>query len=48
MKHVRAFLPALLMLGLGAALMAAGPRLGGRDAVFMKAVNLCLECVGIG
>ena len=48
MKNVRAFLPTLLVLGLGAALMVVGTRLGGRDAVFLKAVNLCLECVGIG
>ena len=45
---LKRFGPTLSCIALGGVLMLWGDRLGGRDAVFMKAVNICLECIGIG
>ena len=36
------------LLGTGAALVTAGILLGDPESVFMKAIRICLECVGIG
>ena len=38
----------LLLLGLGAVLVAIGAALGQPAVVMAKAVRVCLECVGIG
>ena len=38
----------LLLLVLGAGLIALGAGLGQTDAVMAKAIRICLECVGIG
>ncbi len=37
-----------LLLVLAAALMACGLGRGEMDVVWKKAVNVCLECIGIG
>lgn len=38
----------LLLLGIGAALVAIGAAMGQPAAVMAKAVRVCMECVGIG
>ena len=38
----------LLLMGIGAALVALGAALGQPAIVMAKAVRVCLECVGIG
>ena len=39
---------AALLILVGMILMVLGVLRGEMDTVFMKAVNICLECVGIG
>ena len=41
-------LPGIALVLLGAALMGIGIALGQSGQVMMKAVRVCLECVGIG
>ena len=38
----------MLLLTAGAVFMAAGIYRGEMATVFIKAVNICLECIGIG
>ncbi len=38
----------LLLMGVGATLIAVGAALGQPAIVMAKAVRVCLECVGIG
>ena len=39
---------ALLLLLAGAACVAIGAWRGEAETVFRKAVNICLECIGLG
>ena len=39
---------ALALMGAGLAFMAVGVARGELEIVFIKAVNVCLECIGIG
>lgn len=39
---------ALVLLLMGAAFMAFGIWRGEMAVVFQKAINICLECIGIG
>ena len=38
----------LILLMLGTAMAVLGALRGEQDTVFMKAINICLECIGIG
>ena len=38
----------VLLLAVAAALITAGLLLGQQSAVLAKAINVCLECIGIG
>lgn len=48
MTFLRKNLPALLLFLLGGVFFALGIARGEQFVVFTKAVNLCLECIGIG
>ncbi len=41
-------LPGLLLSALECACMAAGAYRGELKILFSKAINICLECIGIG
>lgn len=38
----------LALLGLGAVFLVLGAARGEQDTVFIKAVNICMECIGLG
>ena len=48
MSFLRENGPALLLLALGLALLIFGLARGEGEIVFRKAVNICLECIGLG
>lgn len=39
---------ALVLLLIGAAFVGIGVALGEPETVFRKAVNICMECIGLG
>ena len=43
----RVWIP-LTLIGLGAVFLALGAARGEQDVVFIKAVNICMECIGLG
>ena len=48
MSFLRENGPALLLLTLGAVFVLLGLGRGEGEIVFRKAVNICLECIGLG
>lgn len=48
MSAVKRWAPGAVLAAAGLVLMLAGYGAGGADVVFSKAVNICLECIGIG
>ena len=45
---MKAYAPALALLVLGAVFLAVGVWRGEAEVVFRKAVNICMECIGLG
>ena len=45
---VRRFGTPLALMALGAVFLALGAARGEQDTVFIKAVNICMECIGLG
>jgi len=48
MRRMKAYAPALALLVLGAVFLAVGVWRGEAEVVFRKAVNICMECIGLG
>ncbi|MEG1857295.1 MAG: CD1871A family CXXC motif-containing protein [Pseudoflavonifractor sp.] len=48
MGFLRRHRAALLLVLLGAAFLAIGVWRGEGETVFRKAVNICMECIGLG
>lgn len=48
MNRARRRGPGLLLLAVGIACMVYGAARGEMEVVFMKAVNICMECIGLG
>ena len=48
MSAAKRWVPGAVLAAAGLVLMLAGYGAGGADVVFSKAVNICLECIGIG
>lgn len=48
MSAVKRWAPGAVLAAAGLGLMLWGFGAGGADVVFSKAVNICLECIGIG
>lgn len=48
MRKWKEYLPATLLILAGAAMMGYGIYRGEMTVVFQKAIQICLECIGIG
>ncbi len=48
MNFIKKNKAALLLLTVGAASLAIGVWRGEVETVFRKAVNICMECIGLG
>lgn len=48
MENKTRLMIAIMLLAISAGLVAAGVMRGETLAVFTKAVNICLECIGLG
>ena len=48
MNKKRSFFPSFILLILSAAMCLFGAFSGQLQAVLTKAINICLECIGIG
>ncbi len=48
MKRGKRFMTGTVILALSACLIAAGVMRGELSVIFVKAVNICLECIGLG
>ena len=48
MENKKRFIIAISLLVVSAGLVTAGVMRGEPAAVFTKAVNICLECIGLG
>lgn len=48
MRRLKAYAPALALLVLGVVFLAVGVWRGEAEVVFRKAVNICMECIGLG
>ena len=48
MSRLKAYAPALALLVLAAVFLAIGVWRGETEVVLRKAVNICMECIGLG
>ncbi len=48
MSFIKKNKTALLLLAAGAAFLAIGVWRGEVETIFRKAVNICMECIGLG
>ncbi len=48
MRFWRKYGAAVLLLALGACFLLLGVRRGEAETVLRKAVNICMECIGLG
>ena len=48
MSFIKKNKAALLLLAVGIAFLAIGVWRGEAETVFRKAVNICMECIGLG
>lgn len=48
MNYLKKNWPAVLILLMGAAFLATGVWRGEDQVVFRKAINICMECIGLG
>lgn len=48
MSAARGKMTAILLIGAGVLCLALGIWRGEMETIFVKAINICLECIGIG